>query len=583
MKRPDHLIVMLVSIWTLCGMVFAQQTEDQLPAQSFEEAVDLSPLDGMAVHTDGRIKSFGSHANAVMQFISGPREIAGQTPGFTYLDLMFRPDRYRGLDAEIIYVKNKQVRDEIVRALAGSPVNVLPDFDERMARFFKTGLISEQFLIEASVQETLSRLQRDVLRTESSVNAISTAAFLKDSDQLRGRLAIVPPPGGGIDDPWLTMDGITQTQVPIPNEAALSPQLRADLVDTWIALQQAWQKANASETNRHLARLATLLPNVNEDIYPIQTRLRWESWYFSSKNMTWIWLLYLLSIIVLLMSVVYRWPAARWMGVILFLIAFGFQTFALVLRWYISGRWPNANMFEAITTAAWFGGCFAILMEILVRRTPMRNLFFLASAVGSMVALLAVRLYPLQLNANISNRMPVLHDIWLYIHTNVIIFSYCLIFLAAVSAALYLIYRVVRPGKRDRPGSNEFARVGGAGSLIARDKDGTSYLLQSKTTLGQVLDGTTMILMELSFILLWAGLVMGAIWADESWGRYWGWDPKEVFALETFIVLAILIHVRIKTKDKGAWTAVLALIGCAVMIFNWVIINFTIAGLHSYA
>jgi ABC-type transport system involved in cytochrome c biogenesis permease subunit len=92
-----------------------------------------------------------------------------------------------------------------------------------------------------------------------------------------------------------------------------------------------------------------------------------------------------------------------------------------------------------------------------------------------------------------------------------------------------------------------------------------------------------MVLMELAFIMLWAGLVMGAIWADHSWGRPWGWDPKEVFALNTFIILALLVHTRLKVKDKGLWTAVLALTGFGVMMFNWIVINFVIVGLHSYA
>src|SRR5262249_6132591 len=102
-------------------------------------------------------------------------------------------------------------------------------------------------------------------------------------------------------------------------------------------------------------------------------------------------------------------------------------------------------------------------------------------------------------------------------------------------------------------------------------------------SIAAVLDGTTMVLMELSFILLWTGLCMGAIWADHSWGRPWGWDPKEVFALNTFIIFALLVHVRLKVKDKSLWTALLAVLGCAVMLFNWIIINFTISGLHSYA
>jgi len=92
-----------------------------------------------------------------------------------------------------------------------------------------------------------------------------------------------------------------------------------------------------------------------------------------------------------------------------------------------------------------------------------------------------------------------------------------------------------------------------------------------------------MILLEVAIILLWLGIVMGAIWADHSWGRPWGWDPKEVFALNTLFIFIILMHVRLKANDKGLWTAVLALAGCLVMLFNWIVINYVISGLHSYA
>jgi len=113
---------------------------------------------------------------------------------------------------------------------------------------------------------------------------------------------------------------------------------------------------------------------------------------------------------------------------------------------------------------------------------------------------------------------------------------------------------------------------------------GGKFLIDdSKPNWGVVLDAVTMVLMELSFVLLWAGLVMGAIWADHSWGRPWGWDPKENFALCTFILFLLLVHVRIKVKDKGLWTAVLAVAGCGVMLFNWIVINFIVSGLHSYA
>jgi ABC-type transport system involved in cytochrome c biogenesis permease subunit len=215
----------------------------------------------------------------------------------------------------------------------------------------------------------------------------------------------------------------------------------------------------------------------------------------------------------------------------------------------------------------------------------MRGMFALGASVASMVALMAAALLPAQLNPNISNMMPVLHDVWLYIHTNVIIFSYVLIFMAAVSALVYL-------GHRALGGAATFARVGGAGEMMAlaeggsgdHSADGIEHLVHRRgARLGEVLDGVTMLLVEVSFVMLWAGTSMGAIWADHSWGRPWGWDPKEVFALSTFVVFAILIHVRLFAKDKGLWTALLALVGAGVMLFNWIVINFVITGLHSYA
>ena len=92
--------------------------------------------------------------------------------------------------------------------------------------------------------------------------------------------------------------------------------------------------------------------------------------------------------------------------------------------------------------------------------------------------------------------------------------------------------------------SSDYARAGGAGFLMAPRPDGSTALTASNTTFGQVLDGATMVLVELSFILLWAGLVMGAIWADHSWGRPWGWDPKETWTLVSIIIYTAIIHLR---------------------------------------
>lgn len=96
-------------------------------------------------------------------------------------------------------------------------------------------------------------------------------------------------------------------------------------------------------------------------------------------------------------------------------------------------------------------------------------------------------------------------------------------------------------------------------------------------------DWCHLIILNLVVVMLFVGTILGAVWADYSWGRPWGWDPKEVFALNTWIIYAILIHIRFITKDRGLWTAWLSIGGCAMMAFNWCFVNFFIVGLHSYA
>jgi len=589
MKRLAIALLLVVAIAEISPPAAAQAGTAPAGA-AFLSEVDLAAFGCIAVHHDGRVKSFESFARETMALITGPHEYDGRPAVVMYLDLMLRPEAYR--DADVVYVKSKLIRSQIAGALRNHAVNamrgdpaeasVMAELDDRLRVFIKKGLISEPMLLDQQVRSLLARLETDLISTARFVRAIATALDAKEPAVLADRLRIVAPPGNDASMPWIAPDEL----VGIPPVALAGVESGATLVeiaDAWRRLRSAWQRGDAPGVNAAAAALTGILSKVNPALYPDHTRLEWESRYFRWKNMTWVWIVYALGLIPLLLYVVFRWPGARIAGMLLFCLAFVLHTAAVGLRWYVADRWPNTNMFEAVTTSAWFGSCFALVLEVLVRRTPIRGLLALGAAATSMVALMAAHYLPLQLNPGIGNRMPVLHDVWLYIHTNVIIFSYCLIFIASISAGLYLAYRALRRLRGSGPGKDEYARVGGAGSLIMTSPEGGSCLARRKTTIGPVLDGTTMIVLELAFIMLWTGLVMGAIWADHSWGRPWGWDPKEVFALNTFIIFALLIHTRLKVRDKGLWTAILAVIGCAVMLFNWIVINFTIAGLHSYA
>ncbi len=621
----------------------------------FARQVRLDPLSRTAVQADGRLRSFSSHAKIYMGYVSGPRSINGQSNGFTYLDLILRPERYQ--DVDLLFVKNKNVRAQILDALKGHP-----EVDEsRAAAMRNSGLIARKLLTEPGITKLLARLGQDLIRGSKQVDAIQSALMVSDSRFLLDALRMVAPPNGDAGAPWLSISRLVgsgdlsrddihaegRRGRPIPD---LDPAFQEKVSQVWSTLQAGWRAEDPQTVNAAVAKLASMIPTISAQLYPSLGRLGMESWYFETKSMTWVWLIYLASVVPLLISVIYKWDGARKVGVVMFVIAFAFHTASLVIRWYISGRWPNSNMFEAVTTSAWFGGVGALVLERLARGTAFRSLFALASAVMSMAALMAAYFLPAQLDSGINNKMAALNDVWLYIHTNMIIWSYAVIGLSCVPAALQLRHRwclawdartipklrlVVLPialvtlnytayrllmhllddpvreltgnawfavtgafwasmmvvllegsaaqARRAAGGKVERAAAGGAASLILGSASGGSFLRPGRPTVSEVFDGATMVLVELSFVMLWTGIVMGAVWADHSWGRPWGWDPKEVFALNTFIIFLVLIHVRLKVRAKAMWTAVLAIVGFEVMMFNWIVVNFVITGLHSYA
>lgn len=141
--------------------------------------------------------------------------------------------------------------------------------------------------------------------------------------------------------------------------------------------------------------------------------------------------------------------------------------------------------------------------------------------------------------------------------------------------------------------------VGGGAATLQLAGGGRGLLLESRPVLAGGMPGdekntalpawlnhfdwSHLIILNLVFIFLFVGTVLGAVWADYSWGRPWGWDPKEVFAMNTWLIYAILIHVRFVTRARGLWTAWLSVAGCLMMAFNWCFVNFFIVGMHSYA
>ncbi|MFM7261181.1 MAG: hypothetical protein ACKO3W_11310, partial [bacterium] len=380
------IAIAFASLLPVSTGVFAQDTSappSAEPGSRFVDLVDLKPLATVAVQNDGRVKSLSSLAQEVMSFISGPRDINGQDPLFTYLDMLFRPDVYR--EADVIYVKGAGPRKRISDALlASAPEDKRASLQASMNVFAKTGLISEINILDKEVVKVLREMREDLIRTEKVVRAIDSALTAKDPRFLLSKLKIVPRGDGNANAEW---HGIAELmfsdgQEPVPGSmlllaenkgqpADVRPEQAAVIGDAWRALVSGWLRGDAAAVNAAAATLGDELPKVDPANYPDRERLAWEHWYFENDHMTRVWLVYMAASVFLLLGFVWKWPKARAIGFVIFAIALVLHTMAVMLRWYIADRWPNSNMFEAVTTAAWMGALCAVVIEWWVRRTAM--------------------------------------------------------------------------------------------------------------------------------------------------------------------------------------------------------------------
>ncbi len=249
----------------------------------------------------------------------------------------------------------------------------------------------------------------------------------------------------------------------------------------------------------------------------------------------------------------------------LFRIAFRVQiaalvvhTAAIVLRGVLMGRLPMANQYEFSTAFAW-ALCLVSLIFIHKFRFPVLGAF--ASPITLLLALYAglQKLNELKvIEANgvdsIRNLMPALRSSWLGIHVSTVIIAYGAFGVSFVLSIIFLL--------RDRMKENGFWDT----HIPKKEKlDVISYRSVS-----------------LGMMFLTVTINIGAIWAENAWGSYWSWDPKETWALVTWMIYLVYLHLRIRRGWNGKTAAIVGVIGFVCVLFTYIGVNTLLPGLHSY-
>jgi ABC-type transport system involved in cytochrome c biogenesis permease subunit len=301
----------------------------------------------------------------------------------------------------------------------------------------------------------------------------------------------------------------------------------------------------------------------------ITTELEMTYWRLNGF-IHWVWMSLLLAVPFLAMGGIGRIHIALWIGYAFASIGFVGQLAAFLIRAQLAQRIPLANLYESMAAAALLSSFVALVGEAILTHRYRKalagggddstrgvaqargSLALGASLFGCMIVFAQILLEYHDINAFISPAMPILSEFWLRVHTSCIVSSYGLIALGGLMSITYLVIRIFLPWNDPRC---------------------------------EAWDRTTFAIDSLAMLVLWVGLVLGAVWAAVSWGRPWGWDPKEVFALLTWVVFIGLVHLRVAVtpRRRGIATALVAIGAFIVMIFNWYWVNVQLSGLHSYA
>jgi cytochrome c-type biogenesis protein CcsB len=254
-------------------------------------------------------------------------------------------------------------------------------------------------------------------------------------------------------------------------------------------------------------------------------------------------------------------------------------TAQLVLRWLDSGHFPISNLYESLCFLAW--GC--TLTQLLVERSWPSPL---VPAAATPMALGCVAFASFALPDTLqeaSPLVPALRSSWLVMHVSVIMLSYAALLVGSLlSMAVLLTDRANGLELRSSSiGSGGFrqAQLAGAGS------DGPSAQVQLSSVampIAEQLDSLSYRTITVGFLLLSVGLVSGAVWANEAWGSWWSWDPKETWALICWLVYAAYLHTRLIRGWQGRKPAFVAVAGLVVIAVCYIGVNLLGIGLHSY-
>lgn len=499
-----------------------------LAFSSLVHAADGDRLRYLPVQDGGRVKPYDTFAREILQLIYGKQKFQDREAYEIILTWMLSPQDWS--DRPLFEVRHKEVLRQLKLDTEKRWYTGTELFDNEVFTILRGELQAKQ-----EAKEKLTPYLQALQRLENQYFVFQGLAM--------GQILRVVPPKEG--DTWVSVAEMEE-----PQKTAF-----LDLTKSFIAYLGAVVEKNPATLKTAQKALDESVVNFEEvaksnnpEKFAESSKVKAEVDYNLFHPFRWAYISYLLAAIFILLAWVsskdkFMKPAWGFLLIGLLLHTYGFS-----VRIYLAGRAPVSNMYETVVWVAWGSVIFATALELIYKY---RFILFAGTLVG-LFSLIIADTAPAVLDPSIQPLEAVLRsNYWLIIHVMPITISYAAFFLAFVLGDIGLFYY-----------------------LRGEEK----YSVQIKQIVLAIYRS-----IQIGVVFLAPGIVLGGLWADVSWGRFWGWDPKETWALIVLLGYIAILHGRMTSWVKDFGMIVSAVLSFNLVIMAWYGVNFVLgAGFHSY-
>lgn len=515
----------------------------------------------LIVQTQGRFQPINSLAVDILHKISRKDFVSVEghkklTPMQVVLDMMISPDYWKNQD--LIYIKNLTLAERL--GFDRKIVSFNDFFTDKME--YKLQKYSEEAFRKKPIEQ--SSFDKEVIRLDERINVFIMT--------MRGSFLNIFPEPNSVNNKWMNWTD-SLANVPIGGEishendsiVSLNQVTYSNLLVVYnMSLADAKTTEDYTLSDQVVKSLAKLQrQNSPDGLLPEEDKLKWEATYnelniFKSLERIYS-VLALFLLLFTFIDVLVRKKDSNWFIFLVkcpmyffmtaLFLAFLYHTYGMGMRWYLADHAPWSNGYEALLLVAWAGllagFIFSKYSKLTLAATALLAFFILMTAGHS------------SYDPQLTNLQPVLKSYWLVIHVAAITVSYGFFGLAFILGLINMVIYIIRTKKTKK------------------------YL----GSLAQELTYVSELTISIGLALATIGTFLGGVWANESWGRYWGWDAKETWALVIVLIYAMILHFRFIPKLKSAYVfSVASILSFGTVLMTFIGVNYYLSkGLHSYA